>query len=63
MKKRRKQEETNMNDMILKADRVLLGEDLIPKENMAVIVREGKIEDILSQAECPGNPGCKGNRV
>ena len=48
-----------MHDMILKADRVLLGEDLIPKENMAVIVREGKIEDILSQAECPEIPGAK----
>ena len=56
MKKRRKQEETNMNDMILKADRVLLGEDLIPKENMAVIVHS-------FPGRMSGNPGCKGNRV
>lgn len=45
-----------MNDTILKADRVLLGEDLIPKEKMAVIVRDGKIEEIVPQAECPTIP-------
>ena len=32
-----------MNDIILKADRVLVGEDLNLKEHMAVIVRDGKI--------------------
>ena len=30
-----------MNDIILKADRVLVGEDLNLKEHMAVIVRDG----------------------
>ena len=33
-----------MSDIILKADRVLVGEDLNLKEHMAVIVRDGKIE-------------------
>ena len=42
-----------MNDIILKADRVLVGEDLNLKEHMAVIVRDGKIEEIVPQAECP----------
>lgn len=42
-----------MNDIILKADRVLVGEDLDLKEHMAVIVRDGKIEEIVPQAECP----------
>ena len=43
-----------MSDIILKADRVLVGEDLNLKEHMAVIVRDGKIEEIVPQAECPG---------
>ena len=34
-----------MSDIILKADRVLVGEDLNLKEHMAVIVRDGKIEE------------------
>lgn len=45
-----------MKHTILKADRVLLGEDLIPKEKMAVIVCDGKIEEIVPQAECPAIP-------
>lgn len=45
--------------MILKADRVLVGEDLNLKEHMAVIVRDGKIEEILPQAECPAVEGAE----
>ena len=48
-----------MSDMILKADRVLVGEDLNLKEHMAVIVRDGKIEEILPQAECPAVEGAE----
>lgn len=48
-----------MSDMILKADRVLVGEDLNLKEHMAVIVRDGKIEEILPQAECPEVEGAE----
>ena len=46
-----------MSDIILKADRVLVGEDLNLKEHMAVIVRDGKIEEIVPQAECPAVEG------
>ena len=45
--------------MILKADRVLVGEDLNLKEHMAVIVRDGKIEEIVPQAECPAVEGAE----
>ena len=48
-----------MSDMILKADRVLVGEDLNLKEHMAVIVRNGKIEEIVPQAECPAVEGAE----
>ena len=48
-----------MSDMILKADRVLVGEDLNLKEHMAVIVRDGKIEEIVPQAECPAVEGAE----
>lgn len=48
-----------MNDIILKADRVLVGEDLNLKEHMAVIVRDGKIEEIVPQAECPAVEGAE----
>lgn len=48
-----------MSDIILKADRVLVGEDLNLKEHMAVIVRDGKIEEILPQAECPAVEGAE----
>ena len=48
-----------MNDIILKADRVLVGEDLNLKEHMAVIVRDGKIEEIVPQAECPAVEGAR----
>ena len=48
-----------MSDIILKADRVLVGEDLNLKEHMAVIVRDGKIEEIVPQAECPAVEGAK----
>ena len=48
-----------MNDIILKADRVLVGEDLNLKEHMAVIVRDGKIEEIVPQAECPPVEGAE----
>ena len=34
------------------------GEDLDLKEHMAVIVRDGKIEEIVPQAECPVVEGC-----
>ena len=46
-----------MSDIILKA--VLVGEDLNLKEHMAVIVRDGKIEEIVPQAECPAVEGAK----
>lgn len=42
-----------MKTTILKAERVLVGENLEEKKHMAVIVRDGKIEDILPQQECP----------
>ena len=48
-----------MSDIILKADRVLVGEDLNLKEHMAVIVRDGKIEEIVPQAECPAVEGAE----
>lgn len=48
-----------MSDIILKADRVLVGEDLNLKEHMAVIVRDGKIEEIVPQAECPAVQGAE----
>ena len=48
-----------MSNIILKADRVLVGEDLNLKEHMAVIVRDGKIEEIVPQAECPAVEGAE----
>ena len=48
-----------MSDIILKSDRVLVGEDLNLKEHMAVIVRDGKIEEIVPQAECPAVEGAE----
>lgn len=48
-----------MSNIILKADRVLVGEDLNLKEHMAVIVRDGKIEEIVPQVECPAVEGAE----
>lgn len=51
-----------MSDIILKADRVLVGEDLNLKEHMAVIVRDGKIEEIGTAGGVSCGRRCGGDR-
>lgn len=48
-----------MSYSIIKADRVLVGKDLQPQENMAIVICDDKIENIIPQGECPQIPNAK----